>query len=53
MHLWRNLPEGQLVAVLRWLQSRREKNRAAAKTPSEAPRAPALATTKPAPPPAR
>ena len=23
MYLWRNLPEGQLVAVLRWLKTRR------------------------------
>ena len=24
MYLWRNLPEGQLLAVLRWMQTRRE-----------------------------
>jgi len=24
MYLWRNLPEGQLLAVLRWLKTRRE-----------------------------
>ena len=24
MHLWRSLPEGQLLAVLRWLSGRRE-----------------------------
>jgi hypothetical protein len=23
MYIWRNLPEGQLLAVLRWLQARR------------------------------
>jgi hypothetical protein len=30
MYLWRNLPEGQLVAVLRWMQARRETGRPAA-----------------------
>jgi hypothetical protein len=29
MHLWRNLPEGQLLAVLRWMQNRREAGRPA------------------------
>jgi hypothetical protein len=29
MHLWRNLPEGQLLAVLRWMQARREAGRPA------------------------
>ena len=27
MYLWRNLPEGQLLAVLRWMQARREATR--------------------------
>jgi hypothetical protein len=27
MYLWRNLPEGQLLAVLRWMQVRREASR--------------------------
>ncbi|MEQ9606618.1 MAG: hypothetical protein RLN99_03015 [Kiloniellaceae bacterium] len=27
MYLWRNLPEGQLTAVLRWLGHRREDRR--------------------------
>ena len=35
MYLWRNLPEGQLVAVLRWMQARREAARAAAGKPAE------------------
>lgn len=26
MYLWRNLPEGQLLAVLQWLKGRREKS---------------------------
>ena len=30
MYLWRNLPEGQLLAVLRWFQARREARRAVA-----------------------
>jgi hypothetical protein len=30
MYLWRNLQEGQLTAVLRWLGHRREEKRAAA-----------------------
>lgn len=30
MYLWRNLPEGQLLAVLRWMQARRESGRPAA-----------------------
>lgn len=30
MYLWRNLPEGQLTAVLRWMQARREAARPAA-----------------------
>jgi hypothetical protein len=25
MYLWRSLPEGQLLAVLRWMSSRRER----------------------------
>ncbi|HEY9548249.1 MAG TPA: hypothetical protein VIR45_02000 [Kiloniellaceae bacterium] len=27
MYLWRNLPDGQLLAVLRWMQARRESPR--------------------------
>lgn len=27
MYLWRSLPEGQLLAVLRWMQSRRDARR--------------------------
>lgn len=30
MYLWRNLPEGQLLAVLRWFQARREAGQTAA-----------------------
>jgi hypothetical protein len=29
MYLWRNLPEGQLLAVLRWFQARRVAGRPA------------------------
>jgi hypothetical protein len=39
MYLWRNLPEGQLTAVLRWLGHRREDRRAMAQNagkPAEA-----------------
>jgi len=31
MYLWRNLQEGQLTAVLRWLGHRRAEKRAAAR----------------------
>jgi hypothetical protein len=27
MYLWRNLPEGQLLAVLQWLKGRKEMSR--------------------------
>lgn len=30
MYLWRNLPEGQLLAVLRWFQARRDAGQTAA-----------------------
>jgi len=39
MYLWRNLPEGQLTAVLRWLGHRREDRRLTAQNaakPAEA-----------------
>jgi len=35
MYLWRNLPEGQLLAVLRWFQARREAGRPAADAKTE------------------
>lgn len=35
MYLWRNLPEGQLLAVLRWMQARREQRGAPAGKPAE------------------
>ena len=35
MYLWRNLPEGQLLAVLRWMQARRETSRAGTTKPAE------------------
>lgn len=47
MYLWRNLPEGQLLAVLRWFQARREAGRPAAdaKTAKTEGRAAESATT--------
>ncbi len=39
MYLWRNLPEGQLTAVLRWLGHRRDDRRLTAQNatkPAEA-----------------
>ena len=35
MYLWRNLPDGQLLAVLRWMSSRRA-HPAGPKSPAEA-----------------
>src|SRR3546814_17292834 len=44
MYLWRNLPEGQLLAVLRWMQTRRESARAGMPPQSAALRADDTAT---------
>jgi len=35
MYLWRSLPEGQLLAVLRWMRARRQRP-AAGNRPGEA-----------------
>lgn len=35
MYLWRNLPEGQLLAVLRWIRARREEPGVPAGKPAE------------------
>ena len=43
MYLWRNLPEGQLTAVLRWLGHRREVRRATAQNAAKPAEAQALA----------
>jgi len=40
MYLWRSLPEGQLLAVLRWMSSRRERGTAGNRLLSEATPAP-------------
>jgi len=42
MYLWRNLQEGQLTAVLRWLGGRREEKRAAAMTAGKPAKTPPL-----------
>ena len=36
MYLWRSLPEGQLLAVLRWMSARRERTAAGSRLLSEA-----------------
>lgn len=35
MYLWRSLPEGQLLAVLRWMSTRRERQAADKRLASE------------------
>jgi hypothetical protein len=45
MYLWRSLPEGQLLAVLRWMSTRRERP-AAGGRPGEATSASAEAGEK-------
>ncbi|HMA16060.1 MAG: hypothetical protein ACM35H_01010 [Bacteroidota bacterium] len=49
MYIWRNLPEGQLLAVLRWFQARREAGQTAAdgKATKDGGRAVSTATTPP------
>jgi hypothetical protein len=41
MYLWRSLPEGQLLAVLRWMSARRERGTGVSRLLSEANPAPA------------
>jgi len=48
MYLWRNLPEGQLTAVLRWLGHRREEKRVTAQNTAKSAKADTLANLPPA-----
>jgi len=48
MYLWRNLPEGQLTAVLRWLGHRREEKRVTAQNAATSTKADTLAELPPA-----
>jgi len=41
MYLWRSLPEGQLLAVLRWMSARRERRTGVSRLSGEANPAPA------------
>lgn len=49
MYLWRSLPEGQLLAVLRWMQSRRQPVRAAEGSGTAESPPPPVQPVKPAP----
>lgn len=48
MYLWRNLPEGQLTAVLRWFGHRREEKRVTMQNPARPAEADTLANLPPA-----
>jgi len=45
MYLWRNLPQGQLSAVLAWLYGRRQPSARPLPRPAGEPRTPATADT--------
>jgi hypothetical protein len=46
MYLWRSLPEGQLLAVLRWMSARGQRGTGGSRLPSEANPAPAETSEK-------